>query len=359
MTITVGQGGWRWAVNGASFCSPFTFTVDFSTLDTFTTLQGAMQTLSAYEVERERNMAANKRVLASLGLERTRDQTTVRDTKRQRSSQRSTMPLRASSRLSSLGDRGATITSGVDPSPPSWHLAVFDQCERAWPVCASYSFDARRHHQHIQRSASGRAIATTGVAGYGAALCAQCQPSKATSAWQVVVVRFGVGGFGVGVVKNSMRPPFKSIGRSEAALAVYLANGDVSCGGVQRPFGPPLEVGDQIGVLLRPPPTQSAKISRKRHGREAKSLELAFFVNGREVGVAAETRDCQDSFQLAVQPYMGELSPFRTRLHCKSLRMPDDSNAPLLRLRVQSLLLQVGSRCSLHLARDLRPAQHD
>jgi len=112
-------------------------------------------------------------------------------------------------------------------------------------------WDATRIHQHLTRSKTGRTVATTGppslvqsvcalgaslvtlvracslshfyffgpsfvnnkgVAGYGIAVAAHKNCANNTWEADVEAVRFGVGGFGIGVVRASMKAPFKSLG---------------------------------------------------------------------------------------------------------------------------------------------------
>ena len=104
-------------------------------------------------------------------------------------------------------------------------------------------------------------------------------------------MRFGVGGFAVGVVLAKMKPPFKSLGRSESTVACFSCAGELSRhGGEPQPFGPSFSQGDLVGVTL-----SAAEKHRKR--------ELTFLVNGREAGRIDV--DTSDELVLAVQPYMG------------------------------------------------------
>ena len=45
------------------------------------------------------------------------------------------------------------------------------ECEQGVESSSNTTFDARRMHQHLSRSSTGRSVATTGPAGYGVALC--------------------------------------------------------------------------------------------------------------------------------------------------------------------------------------------
>ena len=279
-----------------------------------------MPCMSAYELQRAANIAANKRTLEALGLSEPQ-----LGTKRNRAKPPRVPPTAPPAEPSRRSSRGITAAmnnspKAVRPTPrselPPWQLAVFEDSERAMPATSKCTFDARRHHQHCERSASGRSIATTGVAGYGAALVANpaASASSAHRAWEVVAVRFGVGGFGVGVVRNSMRPPYKSISKSPDALGAYLSNGCWVHAGVEVRFGPAYAPGDRIGVALRPaspnascgPGGTTTKAAKGAKAAKAtkRTREIVFFLNGKEVGVAATWAGAEE-LQLAVQPYMG------------------------------------------------------
>ena len=113
-------------------------------------------------------------------------------------------------------------------------------------------------------------------------------------------MRFGVGGFGVGVVRAAMRPPYKSLGKTSEAVGVYLAGGTLAMNGSEREFGPPYEPGDRIGVVLR----------RTSGSGNAGKRDLVFLRNGVEVGVGATGLD-PVGLVLAVQPYMGGVAQLR------------------------------------------------
>ena len=257
-------------------------------------------TLSAYEQQRERNIAANHAVLKGLGLEPPPPPPPKPAAAVKRKSFQSPRPepaRRVSSRLSTSPATAATSTTSVrEKVIVPWETEAFRECEKAATEGSGASFDASRHHQHCTRSDSGRAVATTGVAGYGAAL-ARRVPGRRE--WAVRAVRFGVGGFGVGVVPASMKPPFKSIGKSPGAIGAYLASGAfASPEHGERPFGPAYEAGDLVEVLLRP----SGKSARGGGGGKT---DVVYRLNGAEVGVAASVAASADALVLAVQPYMG------------------------------------------------------
>jgi hypothetical protein len=216
----------------------------------------AANELSDYERKRARTIAANEKVLESLGLQKRPALAEGRSppAKRHRATT-ATNPTRRSSRQA---PGAAVVSNKTAQTPPlAWHLQVFADAEEASATgdagdahasCAIW--DARRLHQHLERSASGRSVATTGVAGYGVALCAQRASADACS-WEVRAIRFGVGGFSVGVVRAGMRPPYKSLGTAVDAVGVYLSSGSLRSGGEERTFGRAYQQGDNIGVMLR------------------------------------------------------------------------------------------------------------
>ena len=118
-------------------------------------------------------------------------------------------------------------------------------------------------------------------------------------------MRFGVGGFGVGVVRKSMKAPFKSIGKTDGSIGSYLASGAfASPERGERDFGPPFEPGDLVEVLLRP--SLVGPGGKPRAKPSTSKTDVVYFLNGREVGVAVAGVDASpDSLVLAVQPYMG------------------------------------------------------
>jgi hypothetical protein len=250
--------------------------------------------LTSYERERKRTIAANQRVLEALGLQKRPFNLAGNQTplKRQRVAV-AAEPTRRSSRQTSSKSAGPYAPKAPAPQI-AWHQQIFDAAEKSFPAVPSHSvWDARRLHQHLERSPSGRSVATTGVAGYGAALCAQRASTDACS-WEVRAIRFGVGGFGVGIVRAGMRPPYKSLGKTSDVVGVYLSGGSFSVGGEERAFGPSYQQGDRIGVTLR-----------RSYSGKADLRDLVFSINSVEVGVAASGLRMSEGLHLAVQPYMG------------------------------------------------------
>ncbi len=242
--------------------------------------------MSAYECERERNIAANQAVLRSLGLhEPPLPPKSVRSQKKRSRAVRDEKPARRSSRVAATpGEQTKPIPV---PRPPPWEREVFAECERgSKPPGPAASWDARRCHQHLSISSSARSVATTGVAGYGVVVAARGTVQR----WRVLAVRFGVGGFGVGVVRAGWKGPYKSLGSTaECVGGSYLSSGVLSCQGIERAYGPAYDEGDVIEVVLR--------------GR-GKARELIFCRNGSELGVAARGIG-EGPLLLACQPYMG------------------------------------------------------
>ena len=259
--------------------------------------------LSAYERERERNIATNKRKLAQLGIETTRPPPPASRSKPKRErpgKDTPSVPARKSPRSAAIVDsqKGETVAT-PKPRVADWWESVFAACERECSGVAAV-WDAKRHHQHLTCSSTRSVVATTGVAGYGAALVGRSGVGTSASvSWEVKAVRFGVGGFGVGVARATMKPPFKSLGNHADVVGVYLANGSVVRDGVERPFGPAYAPGDRVGVLLR---NSAAAAGASKKGRA--NRELVFLLNGEEVGIAASGLGAEE-LVLAVQPYMG------------------------------------------------------
>lgn len=265
--------------------------------------------LSAYEQQRERNIAANQKVLEGMGIEPPERAPAPKKRKSSTSSpataREPTEPTRKSSRVSTTPAAAATAAaegSRSNSAPrekklsdvPPWEREVFHLCEQAHAGSSGAVWDASKHHQHLSLSASRRAVATTGVAGYGAALAKRAPGCRH---WAVRAVRFGVGGFGVAIVRSSMKPPYKSIGKTAGVVGAYLASGVFATperGEVA--FGPPFEPGDLIEVSLRP-----SALKKKGGG-----MDVVYSLNGREVGVAASgVASGTDGLIMACQPYMG------------------------------------------------------
>mmetsp|Transcript_47316 Transcript_47316/g.153601 ORF Transcript_47316/g.153601 Transcript_47316/m.153601 type:complete len:271 (+) Transcript_47316:170-982(+) len=258
-----------------------------------------MSELSAYEQERARNIRANHRTLEALGLGAPGPNAPqLAKRRRTTSAAERRLPQRQSARLTAASNDAAAPppTERLSDIPP-WEADVFRACEAAAPA-GRHVFDQSRRHQHLSVSASGRAVATTGVAGYGAALVHKSARAGAPPdvRWAVRPIRLGVGGFAVGVVPRSMRPPFKSLGKNAASLGAYLASGAFADARGERPFGPAYGEGDLVEVLLRP----------AVGGGRASRTDIVYLLNGEEVGVAvAGVSAAPGSLACAVQPYMG------------------------------------------------------
>ena len=160
-----------------------------------------------------------------------RDGATGSGAKRRRVSADGSAFVRKSSRLSGAAVTYAEptsprdrIASSVDGKAKSTQTGsreheLFKECESRERQ-SKLVWDTRRMHQHLTRSPTGCAVATTGVAGYGAALCALAGREPAPPTWEAEVeaVRFGVGGFSIAVVRRDMPPPFKSLGKTAFAV---------------------------------------------------------------------------------------------------------------------------------------------
>ena len=215
-----------------------------------------MSELSAYEQERARNIRANHRTLEALGLGAPGPNAPqLAKRRRTTSAAERRLPQRQSARLTAASNDAAAPppTERLSDIPP-WEADVFRACEAAAPA-GRHVFDQSRRHQHLSVSASGRAVATTGVAGYCAALVHKSARAGAPPdvRWAVRPIRLGVGGFAVGVVPRSMRPPFKSLGKNAASLGAYLASGAFADARGERPFGPAYGEGDLVEVTSAEP----------------------------------------------------------------------------------------------------------
>ena len=249
--------------------------------------------LSEYERQRQRNIARNNEQLQTLGLDSARlEEWPERSSIRKRKPAEPKEPVRKSPRSVSCSGAAKTALSTAPTAVITpWEEPLLAEAEALAPIGAPV-WEARRMHQHLTLSSQAHAVATTGVAGYGAALGRRSADFKQAQRWEVRAMRFGVGGFAVGVVRATMKPPFKSIGRSEAAVACYSCSGELSrFAGEPTAFGPPYSQGDAISVVLG------------AVGRKQRTRELRFQVNGAEVGRIDVT--ASEELVLAVQPYMG------------------------------------------------------
>ena len=267
--------------------------------------------LSAYEEQRDRNIAANHEKLEQLGLLSKTPASATTQPRKRKERPIATDAVRKSSRSRPSDD------SAAPPSPsrqrpadiPPWEATLFRELEKKGASSSrGAKWDARKHHQHLTRSPDGSAVATTGVAGYGAALA--CSVSGC-SRLAVRAVRFGVGGFGVGIVRKAgLKAPFKSLGRMAGSVGVYLCDGTFVTPELgARSFGPPYAEGDLVEVLLRP--SKAAGGGAKTKPKPGARTDVVYFVNGQEVGVAAIVDAPADGLLLAVQPYMGGVAQLR------------------------------------------------
>jgi hypothetical protein len=304
--------------------------------------------LSAYERRRLENIARNNKVLRELGLAETGSKALAADLAagpqkskenvraaagRKRKARRvaaSTVPqrpTRRSRRVRGIDAEGNKVPPPLTKierakratGPPAWALRVFAECDAEAPAAdhdtdRAGRFDARRHHQHLTLAPSGRIVATTGCAGYGAALATSSPDGagggKKARFWLVRAKRFGVGGYAVGAARRSMKKPFKSIGKHPDALVWHSSgiimrnrktlrmsgphggeksskSGDgTSCGkSSEEGNDGGFEEGDVVGVELL-------------------KNTVAFHLNGEMVG-SVDFVGAADECVLAVQPYMG------------------------------------------------------
>ena len=161
-------------------------------------------------------------------------------------------------------------------------------------------WDRRRAHQHLTLSQCGRVVATTGCAGYGAALAKPPTAAKQSTAlrWDVEVLRLGTGGFAVGVARADTPSPFKSLGNSPAAWVVHCDGRTMHNRATLFHPGSTFGVGDVISVCLAP--CEEASEGSSAVG----DRWLCFEKNGVPVGTGY-VLPAKTAFTLAVQPYMG------------------------------------------------------
>ena len=274
--------------------------------------------LSPYEIARLETMRANQAQLEALGLDPLlppRPSVTKKQPRVKRARTASAAPARKSARFAESAESPSGAPERPELSIRPWWEDAFDRCERGSDASGD-GWDRRRAHQHLTISPSGRCVATTGVAGYGAALCTRRATAHGPGArWRILADRFGVGGFCVGVVRAAMKPPYKSLRTSADAIGAYLASGALMSRGRELSSAPPYDPGDTIGVHLRRAPTvittvtrvtPRAQLANGGHtgaGSKSAQWEIAFELNGVEVG--ALSAGVGDALALAVQPYMG------------------------------------------------------
>ena len=310
-----------------------------------------MSTTSAYEQQRLANIERNHAELKRLGL-LTPTLRGARPRKRRRVAAAPPAAARAAAAdktsRRSLRLRGSTAPANSPPAPRTvplhtsqpaadhgdaeWAQALFSSATAAAAgsikgrpsvgSSGSGGWDRRRAHQHLTLSRCGRVIATTGCAGYGAALAkpppaAQQAKEEEELRWDVEVLRLGTGGFAVGVAHASMPSPFKSLGNSPAAWVVHcdgrtLHNRSALC---EDEAGSSFTVGDTITIILQPPAahaTAATKGEKGKKGKPTRTRQLRFERNGAQIGractvpaVAAAAAGPAAGYCLAVQPYMG------------------------------------------------------
>lgn len=163
------------------------------------------------------------------------------------------------------------------------------------------TWDMKRMHQHLQLSASGRTVMTTGCAGYGGVLAGseitatvlKNTNSKSIAAtWKVKCRCEGVGGFSVGVCIASASGPYKSFGNRPDSWVLHSSGKllhnrqifDVS----NCPDG--YMADDEIEV------------------RVSQQGQLSFVLNGSANSVIATDKElvlAAGKYILCCQPYMG------------------------------------------------------
>lgn len=313
--------------------------------------------LSAYEKLRLANIAANNAMLAELapgtvGRDASSDHPTMprggtnaRRSKRRpaqatatssvtksatRRSTRSRGPVEAYDPGDSFADGASDGPTAKKPRDAAPHWVAREFADEPSTTGLRCRFNRKRHHQHLSLSKSAASVATTGCAGYGCALAspiaagtpggncigtaasapkteggAKQPPSDAgttatTSEWQVAAKHFGVGGFAVGVARSAWKGPYKSIGKTVGAGAVYHSTGCLLASRkVTENFGPEYEAGDIITVRL------SGPFPARKPQKNTAGLVLSFAVNGAWLGRDTTLPASAGPYVLAVQPYMG------------------------------------------------------
>ena len=297
-----------------------------------TAVRSETEDLSEYELVREANIRANTAMLVELGLvpnelptlsikrlKRNKEHgILVTDTAVLRSNERRerrsyhptdsplrVYPQRIKCRRSTLYEKICINTSVVsDLRFESTALTKSAECthkEFEKNTASEIGWDQKRHHQHLTVSTTGHSVATTGCAGYGAALAEQGTALHGRKLnlryWEIEAVAFGVGGFAVGLARSSWSGPYKSLGNADAVnvIGVYHSNGSFISNRKVSDYGPAYSEGDIIGVRLH------------------ENGNLVFFLNGKDLGPTIQTsvkaqQKKSDVFVLACQPYMGGIA---------------------------------------------------
>lgn len=284
---------------------------------------------SAYELQRlaniERNHAELKRLgLLSPSLASALGAVAVATPRRRRSAgaaggpkkKRQQVALGGSRRSLRLGgsEGAAAAAQSAAPAPrpvpvytpevaehgdAEWAEALFSRAaENARRSSSSGGgWERRRAHQHLTLSPCARVIATTGCAGYGAALAKDPTAAQQPKAlrWEVEVLSVGTGGFAVGVAQRGLPSPYKSLGNNPGAWVVHSDGRTLHNRATLRDdeAGSRFEDGDRVTILL-------AAASKGTGG----SRRLSFERHGRAIGAAC-LLPAAGGYTLAVQPYMG------------------------------------------------------
>ena len=207
-------------------------------------------------------------------------------------------------------EQSADVESGL----PDWVLNAF--AAEVGQSDTIVKWNSKRHHQHLTVSDSGRSVATTGCAGYGAALSESVVLTSGGSLlWEVEAKSFGVGGFAVGVAQDQWKGPYKSLGRSASTAAdafvlggAYHSSGnlltsqastvnkkeDSNCALWAAPFGPGAKLSVQLEHLIN-----------EAKSKQSSTLQVTFLLDGELAGSVVVPGTIGNRFALAVQPYMG------------------------------------------------------
>jgi hypothetical protein len=250
--------------------------------------------LSEYEQGRLQNMHRNNEVLKGLGLlkqEQQQEQPVPSSRKRKRKTRSGIchnsprQGKRQSRRIKGEDTSGKKLPKKpvraavihVDSDDEGYDLALWtarlfkehtEKCTGARGKCTASATTWGQHHQHLTLNADRTIVANTGCAGYGGVIMDMKPAIKqlhnrsgghATEfAWQVGVLRMGVGGFAVGVgISTGLKRPFKSFGNHPHAW-VFHSQGYTSHNRIRKNYTAGsrnqhgYEHGDVVSVILRP-----------------------------------------------------------------------------------------------------------